>query len=191
MGFMNILREIFSEANEEFKKNVSVAWDELKTGLKEVSQAQYLRLGAVFRRKASAGIWQYGIYLGFDEILTTDEDGTVICCDSFDEFADAEKLYVAAENHIALGGHKFIKNALLIKEDPPIDISSRELVKACLDEEDCATVAEALRAAHGSFQWLEYVPMPKDNTEDEDEVCEEGNEGEEECKEEIQPEETE
>lgn len=164
MGFMKAMIEAFSEANQEFVKNVGTAWDDLKADLKSVSQAQYLRLGATFRRKESAGSWQYGVFLGFEEILTTDDEGTVICYDAFADFAGAEKLYVAADKHIALGGHEFIKRALLLKKEPPSDISSSSLVKFCLGNPDCASVAEALRYAYGSFQWLEYVPRQK--TED-------------------------
>ena len=166
MGLMDAIRDIFAEANEEFVKNVSIAWDELKTDMKSVSQARFLRLGAILRRKQSPGVWQYGIYLGFQNVLTTDDEGTVICYDSFEDFCDGEKLYVATENHIALGGHRFIKQALLLQEKPPVDISSKELVLACLEQTDSSTVATAIRKAHGDFQWLEFVPLP---TEEEDE----------------------
>ncbi len=179
MGFMQTVIEAFSEANEEFAKNVGIAWKELKTDLKAVSQAQYLRLGAIFRRKNCSGGWQYGVYLGFEEILTTDEEGTAICCHDFADFAESEKLYVAADKHIALGGHEFIKRALLLKEDPPIDISSKELVKDCLGKPDCTTVAEALRQAHGSFQWLEYVPNPKSKAAEAEETSDDDAEEEE------------
>ena len=167
-GFDDFL-DTLSDATRQLVSEIENAWQELKEDLHETVTVKYLRPGGIAYCK-SEGKKYYGILTGTEIIsLNTDGEPDYMKLQKFLDFHDADKLKVAAQKRIAVGGHEIDYAARMSVEDEKFP-SAKVLALKCLAVDGANKVNDALEERFGSFEWLTYdIPEEADAAEDDEE----------------------
>ena len=153
-GFDDFL-DTLSDATKQLVSDIETAWQELKEDLNDTVTVKYLRPGGIAYCK-SEGKKFYGILTGTQIIsLNKENEPDYMDLQDFLDLHDAEKLKVATQKRIAVGGHE--------EETFP---SAKVFVLKCLAVDGATKVDEAIEERFGSFEWLNYdITKEADNAE--------------------------
>ena len=157
-----------SDATRQLVSNIETAWQELKEDLHDTVTVKYLRPGGIAYCK-SEGKKYYGILTG-TQIISLNKEGEpdYMELQDFLDLHDAEKLKVATQKRIAVGGHEMDDTARMSVEEEKFP-STKVLVLKCLAVEGASKVDKAIEDRFGSFEWLNYdIPEESETAADED-----------------------
>ena len=166
-GFDDFL-DTLSDATKQLVSDIETAWQELKEDLHDTVTVKYLRPGGIAYCK-SEGKKYYGILTG-TQIISLNKEGEpdYMELQDFLDLHDAEKLKVATQKRIAVGGHEMDYTARMSVEEEKFP-STKVLVLKCLAVEGASKVDKAIEDRFGSFEWLNYdIPEESETAADED-----------------------
>ena len=166
-GFDDFL-DTLSDATKQLVSDIETAWQELKEDLRDTVTVKYLRPGGIAYCK-SDGKKYYGILTG-THIISLNKEGEPDYMDlqDFLDLHDADKLKVATQKRIAVGGHEIDYAARMSVEEETFP-STKVFVLKCLAVDGAVKVDEAIEARFGSFEWLNYdIPETSEVAEEDD-----------------------
>ena len=166
-GFDDFL-DTLSDATKQLVSDIETAWQELKEDLRDTVTVKYLRPGGIAYCK-SDGKKYYGILTG-THIISLNKEGEPDYMDlqDFLDLHDADKLKVATQKRIAVGGHEIDYAARMSVEEETFP-STKVFVLKCLAVDGAVKVDEAIEAHFGSFEWLNYdIPETSEVAEEDD-----------------------
>ena len=163
-GFDDFL-DTLSDATKQLVSDIETAWQELKEDLNDTVTVKYLRPGGIAYCK-SEGKKFYGILTGTQIIsLNKENEPDYMDLQDFLDLHDAEKLKVATQKRIAVGGHEVDYAARMAVEEETFP-SNKVFVLKCLAVDGATKVDEAIEERFGSFEWLNYdITKEADNAE--------------------------
>ena len=163
-GFDDFL-DTLSDATKQLVSDIETAWHELKEDLHDTVTVKYLRPGGIAYCK-SQGKKYYGILTG-TQIISLNKEGEpdYMELQDFLDLHDADKLKVATQKRIAVGGHEIDYAARMSVEEETFP-STKVFVLKCLAVDGATKVDEAIEERFGSFEWLNYdITKEADNAE--------------------------
>ena len=166
-GFDDFL-DTLSDATRQLVSDIETAWQELKEDLHDTVTVKYLRPGGIAYCK-SEGKKYYGILTG-THIISLNKEGEpdYMELQDFLDLHDAEKLKVATQKRIAVGGHEIDYAARMSVEEETFP-STKVFVLKCLAVDGATKVDEAVEERFGSFEWLNYdIPEVSEVAEEDD-----------------------
>ena len=166
-GFDDFL-DTLSDATKQLVSDIETAWQELKADLHDTVTVKYLRPGGIAYCK-SDGKKYYGILTG-THIISLNKEGEpdYMELQDFLDFHEADKLKVATQKRIAVGGHEVDYAARMAVEEETFP-SNKVFVLKCLAVDGATKVDEAVEERFGSFEWLNYdIPEVSEVVEEDD-----------------------